>query len=166
MKAADVPFATGACPCGAVRFAMASAPYVVHACHCRDCQRLTGSAFASNAVIETDRLALLAGTVLPVSHPTPSGRGQIVLRCNECQGAVWSHYGSMGDKAAFVRTGTLDSPEVCAPHVHIYTRTRLPWITLPTGIPAFEAFYGGRDIPLIYGAEGAARLAALRARMV
>lgn len=158
------PFATGGCRCGTVRYALARAPYVVHCCHCHECQVLSGSAFAINAVVETECLTLLAGTVAPVAVPTHSGRGQTIMRCTACQTAVWSHYGSLGQKAAFVRAGTLDSPALCPPTVHIYVRTRLPWITLPDGIPAFDGFYAGRDVPQIYGAEGAARLATLRAR--
>ena len=46
----------------------------VHCCHCRDCQRQTGSAFVLNALIETDRVAVLSGNPEPVAVPTDSGR--------------------------------------------------------------------------------------------
>ena len=46
----------GGCACGHVRYRLASAPMIVHCCHCRDCQRQTGSAFVLNALIETDRV--------------------------------------------------------------------------------------------------------------
>ena len=48
----------GACTCGAVRYRLASGPLFVHACHCRWCQRETGSAFALNALIESGALSL------------------------------------------------------------------------------------------------------------
>jgi hypothetical protein len=51
----------GGCGCGQVRYRMEGAPLVVHCCHCRWCQRETGSAFALNAMIEADRVVVLAG---------------------------------------------------------------------------------------------------------
>ena len=71
----------GGCACGAVRYLLASAPMFVHCCHCRDCQRQTGSAFVINALIETDRVALLAGALRPIAMPTDSGRPHRIFRC-------------------------------------------------------------------------------------
>jgi Glutathione-dependent formaldehyde-activating enzyme len=71
----------GGCACGAVRYRLASAPMFVHCCHCRDCQRQTGSAFALNALIETDRVAVLSGAPEPVSVPTDSGQAHDIYRC-------------------------------------------------------------------------------------
>jgi hypothetical protein len=47
----------GGCACGAVRYWLASGPMFVHCCHCTSCQTETGSAFAINALIESDRVA-------------------------------------------------------------------------------------------------------------
>jgi hypothetical protein len=57
----------GGCACAAVRYRLAAPPMFVHCCHCRDCQRQTGSAFVINALIETDRILLLAGDPGPVA---------------------------------------------------------------------------------------------------
>jgi hypothetical protein len=133
----------GGCACGAVRYRIRSAPMFVHCCHCRDCQRQTGSAFAINALIETDRIELLSGEPTPFAMPTDSGRPHAVYRCPACGTAVWSEYG--GAKALrFVRVGTLDDPSALPPDVHIYVRSKLPWITLPEGVPAFEAYYDAK----------------------
>lgn len=156
--------AGGRCACGDVTYRLLDAPYVVHCCHCTSCQRETGTAFALNAVIETDRLELTGGTPESVLTPSESGRGQEVLRCPTCKVALWSHYGGVGTKAAFVRVGTMDDPAKCPPAVHIFTRSQLPWVAIPEGVPTFEAFYGGRDIPRVYGEAGAARFKALRER--
>ena len=130
----------GGCACGAVRYRLTSEPMFVHCCHCRDCQRQTGSAFVLNALIETERVALLAGTPEPVAVPTDSGRPHDIHRCPKCQTAVWSDYGRRG-VLRFVRVGTLDDPSALPPDVHIYTRSKLPWVALPAGVPAFEAYY-------------------------
>jgi hypothetical protein len=135
----------GGCACGAVHYRLNSPPMFVHCCHCRDCQRQTGSAFVINALIETDRIALLAGDPQPVPVPTDSRQPHRIFRCPACRTAVWSEY---GDVAAlrFVRVGTLDDPAAIRPDVHIYTRSKLPWVTLPDGVPAFEAYYDSRTL--------------------
>jgi hypothetical protein len=130
----------GGCACGALRYRLESAPMFVHCCHCRDCQRQTGSAFVINALIETDRIALLAGAPEPVGVPTDSGRTHDIYRCPACRIALWSDYGGR-PALRFVRVGTLDDPAALAPDVHIYTRSKLPWVQLPEGVPAFEAYY-------------------------
>ena len=65
----------GRCTCGAVRYRLASPPLFTHCCHCRWCQRQTGSACVVNAMIETDRIQLLTGQPEMISIPSPSGMG-------------------------------------------------------------------------------------------
>jgi hypothetical protein len=131
---------TGGCACGAVRYRLASAPMFTHCCHCRDCQRQTGSAFVINALIETDRIDILSGQPEPTPVPTDSGGPHDVYRCPSCHTALWSDYGRR-PWLRFVRVGTLDYAAAIAPDVHIFTRSRLPWVTLPAGAPAFEIYY-------------------------
>jgi hypothetical protein len=130
----------GGCACGAVRYRLTSTPMFVHCCHCLDCQRQTGSAFVLNALIETDRIELLSGDPQPLAVPTDSGLPHRIFRCASCQVALWSEYGGRS-ALRFVRVGTLDTPAVLPPDVHIYTRSKVPWVNLPGGIPAFEAYY-------------------------
>jgi hypothetical protein len=130
----------GGCACGAVRYRLGSAPMFVHCCHCRDCQRQTGSAFVINALIETDRITLLSGDPEPVAVPTASGRPHAIYRCRACRTALWSDYGGR-PALRFIRVGTLDDPAALTPDVHIYTRSKLPWIALPEAVPAFEVYY-------------------------
>jgi hypothetical protein len=135
----------GGCACGRLRYRMRSLPMFVHCCHCKDCQRQTGSAFVLNALIETERVELQSGEPRAYLMPTDSGQPHTVFRCSDCGTAVWSEYG--GRKTLrFVRVGTLDDPRALAPDVHIYVRSKLPWITLPEGVPAFEAYYDSRKL--------------------
>jgi hypothetical protein len=135
----------GGCACRAVRYRLGSAPMFVHCCHCRDCQRQTGSAFVLNALIETDRITLLAGDPAPIAVPTDSGHPHDIYRCPVCQTALWSDYGRR-PALRFVRVGTLDDPDALPPDVHIYTRSKLPWIRLPDGVPAFDVYYDTRTL--------------------
>jgi hypothetical protein len=135
----------GGCACGAVRYRLTSAPMFVHCCHCRDCQRQTGSAFVLNALIETDRVVLSSGDLAAIAAPTDSGRPHRIFRCVACGTALWSEYGGVA-ALRFVRVGTLDDPALLPPDVHIYVRSKLPWITLPESVPAFDAYYDSRKL--------------------
>jgi len=135
----------GGCACGALRYRLGSPPMFVHCCHCRDCQRQTGSAFVLNALIEANRVELLSGSPDETILPTDSGQQQKVYRCPACKIAVWSVYGGI-DKLRFVRVGTLDDPTALTPDVHIFVRSKLPWIALPEGVPAFEAYYDSKKL--------------------
>jgi len=130
----------GGCACGTVRYRLTSPPMFVHCCHCRDCQRQTGSAFVINALIETDHVVLFSGNPEGAAVPTPSGRPQEIYRCPSCKVAVWSVYGGV-QKLRFVRVGTLDEPAALTPDVHIYVRSKLPWVALPEDVARFEAYY-------------------------
>ena len=135
----------GGCACGAVRYRLASEPMFIHCCHCLNCQRQTGSAFVINLLIEADRVEQVAGAPEPIGVPRDDGSSQTVFRCPTCQVAVFSEYGR--PQILFVRAGTLDDPSWVRPDVHIYTRSKVPWVTLPDSVPAFEvyqrAFHGG-----------------------
>ena len=88
----------GRCSCGEVRFRMSSPPLIVHACHCTECQRLSGGAFAINALIEADRVEILSGAPEPVPVIGTSGKPQSIYRCPRCRVALWSHYPGGGAK--------------------------------------------------------------------
>ena len=135
----------GGCACGALRYRLASHPMFVHCCHCKDCQRQTGSAFVLNALIEADRVLPLCGAAKAVRVPTDSGKPHEIFHCAECGTAVWSTYGGR-PAVCFVRVGTLDDPSALAPDVHIYTRSKLPWIKLPGDVPAFAEYYDTRKL--------------------
>jgi hypothetical protein len=147
----------GGCSCGSVRYRLTSEPLFVHCCHCLNCQRQTGSAFVINLLIETDRLELLTGDPVPVDVPRDDGV-QRVWRCPNCQAALFSQY--TRPDVRFVRGGTLDDPSAVSPDVHIFTRSKLPWVTLPESVPAFEVYY---DTRALWPAASLERLDALSA---
>ena len=149
----------GGCSCGEIRYRLTSDPLFTHCCHCLNCQRQTGSAFVINVLIETDRVELLAGEPQPVDVPRGGGKKQRIFRCPTCQVALFSRYTRAGIR--FVRAGTLDDPSSVSPDVHIYTRSKLPWVTLPESVPAFEEYY---DTQALWPAESYARVRAALGR--
>ena len=136
----------GGCACGAVRYRMTSRAMFVHCCHCRWCQRETGAAFALNAMIEADRVALLSGSPEVVNTPSQSGKGQKIIRCPGCRIALWSNYTGAGDAVRFIRVGTLDEPDRLPPDIHIFTASKQPWVVLPPDASVFEAFYDRNEV--------------------
>ena len=119
---------------------MSGKPLFVHCCHCRWCQRETGSAFVLNAMIEAERVQILEGEVQMTDMPSNSGKGQRVARCSKCFVALWSHYAGAGEAVSFVRVGTLDDPRV---RHRTFTFSPPPSrpVQLPAGVPAFAEFY-------------------------
>jgi len=136
----------GGCACRSVRYRLKRDPMFVNCCHCTDCQTQTGSAFVINALIERSEVETLSGAPVPFMTPTESGRGQQIWRCPECQVAVWSNYGGASDLLRFVRVGTLDEPSRLAPDIHIFNRSRLPWVRLPEGARAVDAYYETAEV--------------------
>ena len=151
----------GGCTCRQVRYRVTSRPMYVHCCHCRWCQRETGTAFALNAMIEADRVELTAGEPELVNTPSASGKGQKIWRCPSCKVAVWSNYGGAGDKVRFLRVGTLDDPDAMPPDIHIFTMSKQPWVVLPAGTPAVHEYYKPKEM---WPKESQERFAALRGK--
>jgi hypothetical protein len=135
----------GGCGCGAVRYRLNDEPIFVNNCHCRLCQRQTGTGSAVNAFIEMDRLELLSGELSEHEFKTGSGATQIVIRCARCGTPVWSHY-RLGRKAAAVRVGTLDDPSAAKPDAAIYVADRPEWAPLPDGVPQFTEYYDAAEL--------------------
>lgn len=144
MSAVKPYFAEGGCTCGQVRYQLLTSPMFVHCCHCRWCQRETGAAFALNALIEADRLKLTKGEPQGITIPSNSGKGQKIYRCPTCQIALWSNYGGAGDQIHFIRVGTLDSPDLLPPNIHIFTASKQPWVKLDQETPAVENYYSSK----------------------
>ena len=136
---------TGQCFCGAVKYHLAAKPMFVNCCHCTDCQRQTSSAFAINGVIEERHVKIVKGKPVAISMKTDSGHPHDIYRCGECQTALWSDYGRR-KAIRFVRVATLDKPGAFPPQAHIFTRSKLPWVTLPRGVAVFKVYYNMQKV--------------------
>ena len=152
----------GGCDCRQIRYRMETAPLIVHCCHCRWCQRETGTAFALNAMIEAERVVHLQSEPELIDTPSQSGRGQKIARCPVCRVALWSNYSGAGPLLRFVRVGTLDNPDLLPPDIHIYTVSKQPWVVLPQGVPAVPEFY---DIERYWSPQSLTRRSAFMPRL-
>jgi hypothetical protein len=149
--------AAGGCVCGALRYALAAPPLFTHVCHCRDCQRRTGTAFAMTTIVLRDDLTITDGAVVA----TPTSPRSTQHLCSACATVVYVA-SSVYPVTLTLRPGTLDDPSVATPQAHIWVCRRQPWVILASNVPQFETEYDPR---IVWPATSLARLdAALRSQ--
>ena len=118
----------GGCLCGAVRYSASVEPVLVGVCHCRDCQKFTGSAFG--ILVGVPRVAFeLRGPVKTFSKPADSGRPIVRLFCPECGSSIAEEPGSRPE-LVILNGGTLDDPDAVTPAMQIYCDRELSWVRL------------------------------------
>ena len=136
----------GGCNCRYVRFRLTSAPIFVNGCHCRVCQRETGSAFAINVMIEADRVEILNGGEPEIVVTRSGTMATRSARCPRCGVGLWGTHPDFGDAIRFVRGGTLD--ERVMPDAHFLTVTRHPLVQVPDDVRSFPGLPEPEDPPL------------------
>lgn len=133
----------GSCECGRIRYRLVAAPRTVHACHCRQCQRLSGSAFSINAEVKAGDIELLGAVepelLLVASEGSQKGR---MWWCSRCATKLYADHHLAPDDTRYLRVGTLDTGESLPPRAHFFTRSKHPWIVLPPDLPAYATLPG------------------------
>lgn len=126
---------TGGCQCGAIRYEISEAPQQVYACHCRDCQRLTSSAFPMAVIVAENGFRLSGVKPRALQRLADSGRTSTRWVCPECGSWI---AGPARDGLIRVRAGTLDDTSWLRPTRHIWASRKQPWITFAEGAEVFE----------------------------
>jgi hypothetical protein len=128
---------SGKCRCGAVGYEIALDDLPLsYACHCRDCQTWSGSAFAVHSMISEPLLKIASEAVrfqlagLESTAPEHIGCATCFTRIANSNSAV--------PGLLILRAGTLDRSDEIVPVVHIWTKRKQPWIAIPDDIPIFE----------------------------
>ena len=129
-----------------MRFSALCTSLFTHACHCKNCQRQSGTAHALNAMIESKCVNILSGQTEGITVETGSGMGQTIHRCPTCKVGLWSTYVAFGEAFLFMRVGALEEPNQYPPDINIFTKSKQPWVTLMVGIPATEEFYDPKEM--------------------
>ena len=137
----DALIREGGCGCGAARYRITGAPIFVNNCHCRQCQQQTGGTSVVNAFIEGERFELLSGELMHHTLKAGSGGPHVIVRCKTCGVALYSEYPRFGALGVGVRVSTLDDPSSLTPDAAIFASEKMPWVTLPEGMPHFETTY-------------------------
>lgn len=127
----------GGCQCGGVRYRVTGAPLALAVCHCKECQRQSGSAFGMSLVVSRDSFELLDGALRDFTRSSDSGRPVRCFFCPECGTRIY-HEPAYAKGVLNVKAGTLDDTSWLAPELQAWTSSRQSWIDLPAGLKSFE----------------------------
>jgi hypothetical protein len=129
---------TGGCLCGAIRYEIEGEPFRIANCHCDDCRKATGSAYATNIFFQEDQITLLQGTLKIFEHTADSGNTMFKEFCDTCGSQVLAG-GSMRPGVKTVKVGSIDDASFVIPDVNLYTSHALSCTHIDENIENFEA---------------------------
>ncbi len=115
---------TGGCLCGAVRYEVEGDIVRMARCHCDDCRRNTGAAFATNVFVPADALKLVKGEAKTYQHSTDSGSTMTRAFCASCGSPVYG-FSSASAATRSIRVGTIDDASFVKPQIEVYTARKL-----------------------------------------
>lgn len=127
----------GGCQCGGVRYRVTGSPLALAVCHCKECQRQSGSAFGMSLVVRSEGFELLAGTLRDFTRSSDSGRPVRCAFCPDCGTRIY-HEPAYAKGALNVKAGTLDDTSWLEPGLQVWTRSKQGWVELPAGLQSFE----------------------------
>ena len=130
------PF-TGTCQCGEVRYKINAEPLITVACHCRDCQKLSASAFSLTMLIPEEAFELSSGTLKVFERPADRGGTAVCYFCGTCGNRVY-HRNPQLPGYLRLKPGGLDDTSQILPQAHVWTSRAQPWFEFPAGVPTYE----------------------------
>jgi hypothetical protein len=130
-----VPF-TGGCACGAIRYECTAPPLGMVNCHCRDCQRASGSGYSATLIMAANSVRLLRGTCN--AHQTVAESGNVAKRefCGVCGTPLFA--GSLARPEFLgVKAASLDDPRWFAPEADVWVGSAQPWDHMDPDVAKF-----------------------------
>jgi len=119
---------TGGCLCGAVRYTLSEDPVRTMVCHCRNCQKTSGSALSTIALVRREALEI-QGDLKGYEYAGDSGNRLEINFCPTCGSPVILNIRNMPDLVS-IKVGTLDDPSGFKPQMQIWTDSAQPWLPL------------------------------------
>lgn len=129
--------------CGAVRFKIKGPIRNIVYCHCSQCRKAQGSAFATNGIVKSSDFDVLAGADVLTGYE--SSLGQTKYFCKICGSPILSKSESKPEQVR-VRLGTIDSEIVERPIAHIFSTSKASWENITDDLPQYEAYEPNRDV--------------------
>ena len=125
----------GGCLCGAVRYTADADPTSATVCHCRDCQKFTGSAFAALVRVAKEAVTI-EGTLR--TFTSIGGSGNPILRhfCPECGSSI-AEESATRRSDIILNVGTFDDPTAAKAAREIFQDDALSWVAVLGEIPRF-----------------------------
>jgi hypothetical protein len=124
----------GGCLCGGVRYRVTGKLGPAGFCHCKQCQRASGSAFAANAPARTKYFEITAGAELVSEYESSTGKFRAF--CRHCGSPLYSR--TLGDpEIRRIRLGTLDTDPERRPLAHVWVTSKAPWYEIEDSLPQY-----------------------------
>lgn len=124
----------GSCLCGGVRFEILGELGPIVFCHCAQCRKAQGSAFAANAPVKAEDFRVLSGAALLTEFESSPGKKRVF--CRVCGSPLLSKRDSLPDVVR-VRIGTLDSKVSSKPSCHIFVASKAEWFEIDDDLPQY-----------------------------
>ncbi|AEF55178.1 GFA family protein [Marinomonas posidonica] len=135
MSDANYPI-RGACQCGGVQYQLLSAPKMVVACHCKECQKLSTSAFSITAVIDKEQL-VIEGELADWQRGSDSGNVAAAKFCVTCGNRIY-HFDPAKPDLIKLKPSTLDDTSIIQPTAHVWVSEKQDWFEIPEGVAVFQ----------------------------
>ena len=135
-----MPNITGGCLCGAVRYSASGEPRFTGLCHCTDCQKFTGSAFAVVVGVPASAVSI-TGKLGSFTKNGDSGKPMERRFCPQCGSAIVDVASAMPE-IMMIAAGTLDDPSWLKPRSQIFCDSAQPWVDLQGDMKAFPRMPG------------------------
>ena len=126
----------GGCQCGSVRYQLSGEPLTCYACHCRDCQSESGSAFTVSMIVNRNDVKVIAGEVLENIYRLNDNELHR-YHCSNCGSALWFSGAKIPEIVA-LKPGTLDDTSWFKPIAHVWVRSAQPWVLFDSNTPKYE----------------------------
>jgi hypothetical protein len=128
---------TGGCHCGAIRFEAEIDPERVIACHCSDCQQMSGAPFRAVAFCPGDRFTV-TGTPKHYVKTAESGNRRVQGFCGECGTPIYATSEQLPRTMYGIRLGCVDQRAQLPPRTQVWTRSAMPWLHGLESVRSFE----------------------------
>jgi hypothetical protein len=129
--------ASGSCQCGNVNYEVLDEPLVTVACHCKDCQKLSTSAFSVSMILNRSGFRILSGELKRWERPTDAGGVAVCWFCPNCGNRIFHENPEMPDVIR-LKPGTLEDTDVLEPQAHVWTSREQQWLVRSADLPKFE----------------------------
>jgi hypothetical protein len=126
----------GGCQCGSIRYRVRGDPVMVGVCHCKECQKQSGSAFGMSFIVRREAFEVLSGSPKTYTRNSESGRPVVCAFCPECGTRIY-HETRWLDGVVNIKPGTLDDTTSLKPSGQVWTSRKQAWLELP-GLQSFE----------------------------